>query len=340
MIDLMIAGGGPVGLVTAIHAAQAGLEVVVVEPRTGTIDKACGEGLMPQTLKHLHSIGVDAPGFDFVGIRYISAKKCAEARFENHPGRGVRRTTLHEHLRVRASDLNVKFIDGKVNEIFQSKNYVQAAGLQSRYLIAADGLHSKIRSQLNLEIKPNKEASQRFGLRQHFAISPWSDFVEVYWSPDSEIYVTPVDDMTVGIAILGKNKIDFWKTIEQFPLLNSLLLDAKPASKLRGAGPLRQCTSARTSERSLLVGDASGYVDALTGEGLRIGFEEGRAAVNAVVANDPHSYEREWSKITRSYRSLAGGLLWASSRSLVRPLIVPTALAFPNIFRRIVNTLG
>lgn len=47
MIDLLIAGGGPAGLATAIHGALAGLEVVVVEPRPTPIDKACGEGLMP-----------------------------------------------------------------------------------------------------------------------------------------------------------------------------------------------------------------------------------------------------------------------------------------------------
>lgn len=47
MIDLLVAGGGPAGLATAVHAARAGLEAVVVERREGPIDKACGEGLMP-----------------------------------------------------------------------------------------------------------------------------------------------------------------------------------------------------------------------------------------------------------------------------------------------------
>ena len=50
MIDLLVAGGGPAGLATAILGANAGLEVVVVERRRGPVDKACGEGLMPHTL--------------------------------------------------------------------------------------------------------------------------------------------------------------------------------------------------------------------------------------------------------------------------------------------------
>ena len=340
MIDLLIAGAGPVGLVTAIHAAQAGLEVAVIEPRTGTIDKACGEGLMPQTLEHLRRINVAAPGLNFVGIRYISGGKRVDARFKNQPGRGVRRTVLHEHLKSRATELNVRFIDGKVSEIVQCEQYVQTAEIRSRYLIGADGLHSTVRNQLNLDVAPKSTSTQRFGLRQHFCISPWSDFVEVYWSPNAEIYVTPVDFQTVGVAVLGTNKIDFWEIISKFPELNSMLSAAKPSSKLRGAGPLRQAVRARTLSRTLLVGDASGYVDALTGEGMRIGFEEGKAAVNAVLANDPSSYEKEWLNITRSYRLLAGGLLWASSQRFIRPLIVPTAVAFPRVFRKIVNTLG
>lgn len=340
MNDLLIAGGGPVGLVTAIHAAQAGLQVVVVEPRAGTIDKACGEGLMPQTLKHLLNIGIDAPGLAFVGIRYISGGKSVDARFENEPGRGVRRTTLHHHLKDKADELGVRFVEGKIEKIVQSERFVEAVGIRSRYLIGADGLHSTVRNILNLQVKSESGESQRFGLRQHFDIAPWSEFVEVYWLSNAEIYVTPVDNHSVGVAILGTNKVDFWKIISQFPELHDRLLSAKPTSKLRGAGPLRQTTMSRTSGRSLLVGDASGYVDALTGEGMRIGFEEGRAAVQAILSDKPDSYENEWRKITRSYRVLAGGLLWASSQRLIRPLIVPTAITFPGVFRRVVNTLG
>jgi len=340
MIDLLIAGSGPVGLVTAIHAAEAGLEVVIIDPRIGAIDKACGEGLMPQAIDHLNQIRVNPPGKDLVGIKYISGSKTAIAKFSEQPGRGVRRTTLSDHLRQRASELNIVFIEGRVTDIKQNNDWVEAEGIKSRYLVGADGLHSTVRTSLNLDLQAKKKINHRFGLRQHFAIEPWSDYVEVYWLSHAELYVTPVDDKTVGIAILGSDNLNFWEIVGLLPELNRRLRVAKPASKLRGAGPLRQNVKARTSGRAMLVGDAAGYVDALTGEGMRVGFEEGRAAVHSILSDSLTSYEANWNRITRSYRILAGGLLWASSNRVIRPLITPTASALPSVFRKIVNTLG
>ena len=340
MIDLLVVGGGPVGLVSAIHAAQSGLDVSVIEPRVGSIDKACGEGLMPGALAHLSRIGVDPKGANFFGIRYISGDRSAEARFSGNPGRGVRRIVLHDSLTQRARELGVNFIEGRVEAVNQQTDFIEAGGIRARFLIGADGLHSVVRHQLGLEIGRKKAERQRFGIRQHFAVKPWSDCVEVYWLPNAEVYVTPVDDGTVGVAILGSDKMHFEEIISRIPKLNDQISYVDSTSKLRGAGPLRQRVRARSVGRALLVGDASGYVDALTGEGLQVGFAEAEAAVRAVVHNDLKSYEAQWRKVTRSYRLLAGGLLWAASNRGIRPVIVPSAQAVPPVFRLLVNTLS
>jgi len=340
VIDLLVVGAGPVGLVAAIHAAEAGLEVTVIEPRAGTIDKACGEGLMPRALQHLARIGVNPAGMNFFGIRYTDGKSSSEARFSSEPGRGVRRTVLHDALRERASELNIKFLDGRVEEIVQNGSSIQAAGVQARYLIGADGLHSTVRGRLGLEVVARKKGRQRYGIRQHFEVAPWSDLVEVYWLPNAEVYVTPIDDSTVGVAMLGSAGLDFNEVIASVPQLAERLNAIQPASKLRGAGPLRQRVSRRSDGRALLVGDAAGYVDALTGEGLQVGFAEAQAAVIAVQKDQPAAYEAEWKKITRSYRLRSGGLLWASSNRFIRPMIVPAAQRLPSVFRQLVNSLS
>lgn len=338
MIDLLVAGGGPIGLATAIEARLAGMEVVVVEPRESVIDKACGEGLMPAAVHLLKSIGVDPSGIDFFGIRYLAGERSIDARFTEGHGMGVRRTQLYEAMYQRAFELGVRWQKDKVCEVAQSSQWVEAVGLRSRYLIAADGLHSTVRSSLGLNA--TYSGVKRYGVRQHFRVAPWSDLVEVHWLPDLELYVTPVSEDIVGIAVLGKRKLDLSAAINALPVIAARLSSAQIASEIKGAGPLRQNSLARTKGRALLVGDASGYVDALTGEGLRIGLSQAHAAVTAVVNNDPESYESEWFKITRSYRILTSSLLWAASHPPIRKLIVPSACALPWAFQKIVDSLA
>lgn len=338
MIDLLVIGGGPIGLATAIEARLAGLDVVIVEPRGSTIDKACGEGLMPEAVNLLASIGVKLNGIAFRGIRYVSGARSIGAQFTKGEGLGVRRTELHDAMHQRAVELGVRWHQEKVTAVQQNDNSVEAAGHESRYLIAADGLHSKVRSLIGVQQTSKK--TRRYGERQHFYIEPWSDLVEVHWLPGAELYVTPVSKDIVGIAVLGERPLDLQSAIDSLPEIKSRLKDATIASELKGAGPLRQRTSARTKGRILLVGDASGYVDALTGEGLRIGLAEARAAVKAVVCNDPQSYEKEWLAITRSYRIMTGSLAWAASHPKIRKLIVPAACSLPWLFQKIIDSLA
>lgn len=338
MIDLVVAGGGPVGLVAAIHGALNGLEVVVVEPRAHPVDKACGEGLMPDAVAHLQRIGVDPSGVPLRGIRYVAGARSARASFSGPPGRGVRRVTLAQALLARTRALDVRVVEGRVETVRQDGGRVEAAGIESRYLIGADGLHSSVRHALRLDLPVG--GRRRFGVRQHFAVPAWTDLVEVHWLPDAELYVTPVAERLVGVAVLGQAPLDLATAIARAPALARRLSTATPASRPRGAGPLRRRSSARRVGRTLLVGDAAGYVDALTGEGLRVGFAEAEAAVGAVVAGDPGRYEDQWRSITRSYRWLTNGLLWTTSPSWLRPAVVPAARTLPYAFGAIVDRLA
>ena len=109
---------------------------------------------------------------------------------------------------------------------------------------------------------------------------------------------------------------------------------------MRGAGPLRQRSRRRTAGRALLVGDASGYVDALTGEGIALGLAQARAAVDAVRRDDPASYEWAWRRLGWRHDLLTRGLLAASGRPGVRRRIVPAAAALPRVFGAAVNQLA
>ncbi|MGI8887628.1 MAG: NAD(P)/FAD-dependent oxidoreductase, partial [Nocardioidaceae bacterium] len=264
MIDLLVAGGGPVGLATALYAHRAGLTVAVAEPRRGSIDKACGEGLMPGAVTALAELGIEPPGQVFRGIRYVEGARRAEARFAQGSGLGVRRTTLHAAMREAVDAAGISVHPVRVEAISQDAHSVRAASLHARYLAAADGLHSPLRRELGLE-KPCSGPA-RFGLRGHFAAAPWADVVEVHWSREAEAYVTPVAPDLVGVAILTSRRAPLGEHLRAFPALVERL-SCESVTKVRGASPLRQRSSRRVAGRVLLVGDAAGYVDALTGEG-------------------------------------------------------------------------
>lgn len=238
MIDLLVVGGGPAGLATAAHAALAGLETVVIEPRTTPVDKACGEGVMPSGVRALSALGLDLlPGHPLRGIRYVHGTHRAEAPFDDGPGLGVRRTELHAALARRAAEAGVRTVTGRVGEVEQSADSVTAGGLRARWLVAADGLRSPVRHRLGLDLPDRRP--RRYGQRRHYRMKPWTDFVEVHWSSSGragEAYVTPLADDLVGVAVLTTAKGGYDDHLAGFPRLLPLL-DGEPVGAVRGAGP-------------------------------------------------------------------------------------------------------
>lgn len=336
--EILIVGGGPVGLAAAIEGRLAGHEVTVVEPREGPIDKACGEGLMPGAVPALARLGVAPRGFPLRGVDYRDGRRNAAHRFVAGIGLGVRRTTLHTALRSRAEELGARFVADRVETIEQDSTGVHAAGIHADWLFAADGLHSTVARELGLAL-PTPKARRRYGQRRHYAVEPWSDLIEVHWTKAGEIYVTPTADGMVGIALLARQGTHFDEAIAAAPELAARIKGAEPASALRGAGPFRQRTRARVKGRALLLGDASGYVDALTGEGIRIGLDQARAAVAAVHIGHPEGYEREWERVTRDFRRLTGVVVRLATSPL-RPAIVPIAKAAPGVLKGAVERLA
>lgn len=371
--DLVVAGGGPVGLAVAIQASLQGLSAVVLERRRKSLDKACGEGVMPGGAAALEAMGV-TPRPDecrpFVGIRYVEGNVVAEGRFPGRPGLGIRRTVLAERMLERTRDLAVVVRFGCPAEDWETDQtgvwvHTPDGPVRGRYLVAADGLHSRIRRLAHLDVprRPWLHSAPRYGVRRHFSTSPWSDLVEVHLTDGTEAYVTPVGPRTVGVALLfsleasgaGRSFLTsasategrledgtrFEALLGRFPTLQEKLRTAEPLDSARGAGPLRQPVRRRFAGRVALVGDAAGFLDALSGQGLELGFAGAAALIEVLRSGAPLSrYEEAYRRLSRRYYVGTELLLQVVRHRPLRRGFLRLLRATPSLFDRLIGALA
>lgn len=333
--DIAVVGGGPTGLAAAIEASRRGLTVELFEPKAGPIDKACGEGLMPGAVESLRALGVDIPtGQPFFGVTYRDALDptiVAHGTFPGPPGRGVRRVSLHESMLKCARGERINQINQKVTSISLHEEYAVVNGYHStRWVIGADGLHSDVRRLVGLESAPN--GASRFGIRRHYRRAPWTDRVEVHWSNAAEAYVTPIAGDTVGVAILFDPPGRFDPLLEHFPLLQKRLDGAEIVTEDRGAGAFGTKARAVRKGRVLLAGDAAGYVDALTGEGIALGIKVAREAVRCIHEGEVDTYEKHYASLTRRWNWSTKALLAMTRPRWVQRPLIRVLRAVPTLF--------
>ena len=236
---------------------------------------------MPDGVARLRVHGVELDQracHEIRGIRYLDGETVAEARFPSRCLRlGVRRTELHAAMVERAADEWRRACLGREGPgDLRSGSDDRARADLGPVDCGADGLSSRVRRWAGLE--GSSRGPQRFGVRRHFRSEPWTDLVEVYWGTDCEAYVTPVGSSEVGVALL-------WSGAEG-QLRAAARNDTRAGAAAAGRralesgpryGSLASPSLPGSEERVALVGDAAGYRDAITGEGLSMAFHQAAA---------------------------------------------------------------
>ncbi len=342
--EVIVVGAGPAGLATALELAQRGVASLVIERRSPPLDKACGEGVMPAGVRALEELGVALPPdrcARFRGVRFIDGPRSFEGRFSTGPGLGVRRTVLSEALldRTRSVGIPVEF-DCALREWENRADGIvartTAGDVRARLLVGADGLGSFVRSRAGLAAPIRR---RRFGMRRHFRVAPWTPFVEVYWSAGAEAYVTPVAADEVGVAILwGGDGRSHERCLAAFPELAARLRGAEPVTRVRGAGPFWQGARRRFAPAVALVGDAAGYTDAVTGEGITLSLVCARVLAEVIAERRPLAdYERAWRKLTRTRRVFATLLGFGIGHPRARAACFAVLARRPDVFERMLG---
>ncbi len=336
--DVFVVGGGPAGLAAALAARQAGLQVVIADRARPPIDKACGEGLMPDALDALRRIGVNLGGGNgtcFRGIRFLDGELRADASFSGQSfGFGVRRTELHRVLVERARDVGIIALWGKKVEGLDSAGViVDGQTIRCRWIVGADGFHSRVRRWAGLA--PVWTDTRRVGLRRHFRARPWTDFVEVYWRRNCQAYVTPIGMDEICVALVGTEDIRVTDLADMFPVLADRLGGAEVIGQTRGAISMSVRLPGVIAGRIALVGDASGSVDAVTGEGLALAFRQANSLATALAAGDLKRYDSNHRRMARMPRLFARTLLLLDGNDNLRRLAFRGLAEHPRIFSRL-----
>ena len=310
--DVVVGGGGPAGLAAAIAMRAKGADCLVIEGLGPGIDKGCGEGLMPDALQSLRALGVEiteADGHRFQGIRFCNATSSADAVFPDSAGIGVRRTHLHRRLTARAEEVGVRIgWNARVRLVDKSSLLVDNQPVRFRWLIGADGQSSTVRRWAGLERA--YRTSARFGYRTHYQVAPWSEYVEVHWGRTGQVYITPVAADCVCVAFVTRDApFDRRNYLSDFPAIKARLQQAPLASRARGAVSATHRLRAVARGNIALVGDASGSVDAVTGEGLAIAFRQAIALAEAVAAGGLASYQQAHRSLARLPHAMSQLLL-------------------------------
>jgi flavin-dependent dehydrogenase len=350
-VDVLVIGGGPAGLAAAIAAGQKGFRVAVADGAAPPIDKTCGEGMMPESLAALKTLGVFvAPheGFRFRGIRFVqhSGAACAvdptpqsaeiTSDFPHGFGIGLRRPLLHEKLVARAERCGVQLLwKSPVTAMDCHGATVNGQNLSARWIIGADGLGSRVRSWSGLD-KAHRSA-QRFANRRHYRVTPWSDCMEIYWGRHAQAYVTPIAAEELCVVLLGENRtnVDFALALDELPQLRERLRGAELASRERGAVTISKSLQNVQCANVALIGDASGSVDAITGEGLRLAFRQAFALADAMAEGNLASYQRQHRALERRPLTMARMMLLLGRHRALRRRVFASFTAEPDLFAKL-----
>jgi len=336
--DVFVVGGGPAGLAAAIAAAPRGFHVMVADGAEPPIDKPCGEGMMPETRAALKDLGVDLPigaGWSFRGVRFVHGEDQVAAEFPQGPGIGIRRPVLHGLLIEAAEKRGVKLLwKTAVTGINRQGVRLGNGFVPARWIIGADGGGSRIRKWAELEDKLRRTG--RMAVRRHYRLKPWSEYMEIHWARCAQAYVTPIGGQEVCVVVMGDQgeEVTFERVLRELPSLAQRLDGAELGSRERGAVTVMHRLHRVARGNVGLVGDASGGVDAITGEGLRLAFRQAAALADAIVNGDLTEYERTHAALQQRPSRMGKLMVELGRRESARARVMRAFGARPELFSR------
>ena len=366
--DVLVVGAGPAGSMVASALAAQGREVVLVEAREHPRPKACAEYASPHILEELRGSGMDdadwqADALPLRGMRVIRGDDAVEVHYRDASGErhawGLERTVFDAQLAAHASKRGARLMERtSLEELVRDGDRPVGAVLRTpdgrlesrfRWLIGADGARSRVAAQLGVE-RPLRRP-RRLGLVAHYeGVAQLVDHGEMHVGPGGYVGLAPLraGRLNVGMAVpLDGDRRSaekrFAAAISGIPAVAALLTDRKRLTPIRGASPIGHRVASAAGPGWMLVGDAAGFIDPFTGEGIYRALRSARAAAAALADGDTGA-EHRYLAARRAAFAAKDAVTWTIQGMLAAPPVLGYALrrlgARPALAERLGSVLG
>lgn len=340
-----IIGGSVAGSSLAIALGAAGVRTVVFEKATFPRAKACGEGLLPHGLEALAALGLpNPPGAAVAGLRYRAPSGASvEVRFDEAglgPGRVVRRDVFDSWLlgHARATP-NVEVREGEqVSAVDTRPEGVHVNDVRARIVVGADGIRSIFHAGAGFTRTHPRRA--RVGYSTRVRGVAVGGFVEIHLAAGGEGYVGPAVGGESVLAVLVDRGLRFEEFVARVPALRGL----ERTSPILGASPLGSHVRPTVAGRVLLVGDAAGAPDPVTGEGMSLTLQSAlvgaaiiREALETGALGGLQRYQRERARLAAPSLRIGRWIVRASRAPWLAERAVARLASDPPLLRRLVR---
>ena len=376
MVDVLIAGAGPAGAIAAVILARAGARVLLVDRARFPRDKLCGDTLNPGAVAFLHALGLSGGVCDRAlrlrGMRVTGPGAAVSTRYPDAIiGLALQRRDFDEWLLSHAIRAGARFEGGiavrrpltegpsgaavvKGLVVAGERTNSRELRLPATLTIAADGRRSLLARSLGLSRQTRAPRRWAFGAYAA-GVAGMTDLGEMHVRATGYVGVAPLPDGLINVCVVtgprpaGRTPAEVIQTaLERDEELRARFAGARFVSPARVLGPLAADVRAPGCDGLLLAGDAAGFVDPMTGDGLHLAMQGAAlAAAEALHVLEAGDVRGAVARLETARRRALGGKLrfnravrWLVDRPAAIDVASLGARLAPVLIRRAIHYAG